>query len=34
MASTPEYYEGTRKELPIPRDPIAEELEHSDNQAV
>lgn len=34
MASTPEYYEGTRKELPTPRDPIAEELEHRANQAV
>ena len=26
MASTPEYYEGTRQELPAPRDPITEEL--------
>ncbi len=34
MASTPEYYEGTRKELPTPRDPIAEELEHRANQTV
>ncbi len=33
MASAPEYYEGTRKELPTPRDPIAEELEHSAKQA-
>jgi len=34
MASTPEYYEGTRDELPVPHDPIAEELEHRANQAV
>ena len=34
MASTPEYYEGTRSELPTPRDPIAQELEHRANQAV
>ena len=34
MASTPEYYEGTRSELPTPRDPIAEELEHRAHQAV
>ena len=34
MASTPEYYEGTRKELPTARDRIAEELEYRANRAV
>ncbi len=34
MASKPEYYEGTRSELPTPRDPIVKELEHNTNQAI
>ena len=34
MSSPPAYYEGTREELPTPRDLIADELEHSANQAV